>query len=468
VATSENEGTMAVLPQLSKTAQRKLKVQWDTLLDKHNLTPEHVAQYDRNRNNLLKAASRGIEPLWAQAPQVVSNLSPDPSTKLAEGRFRSFDGEYWLDWCSRGAQYEIYRDWLDILKLQILEELASIWKGRSAATDHWFEESCRPTAEKALTTLANQRIAQARADEIERLELAAVGRQSAGGLRVSTDHTVEEESRSVAAPTESDNTLPKGGTSIPGIAKGAMDKPNTPKTAWPLRVQEIKQRTMTLLEDCARKGEPYGLLLNTDRVTEIMRSGAAESFRAIVEYCESQPGFLPEQFDEVADETVTATLGLAPIHFFRSSRYKESVPAIREALKSELHAVLRQRKERAGALSDLGGVMGHSEDTSTASVAGPAVNAGKSEGKGRRYGPPTDYETAARAKKIVDRIAGKERWRSRVEDICDELDKKEVPRPKTWKAKGYGFWSTCAERHLVVEAIRHHLDNAKKQPPLES
>jgi hypothetical protein len=81
----------------------------------------------------------------------------------------------------------------------------------------------------------------------------------------------------------------------------------------------------------------------------------------------------------------------------------------------------------------------------------------------RKRGPGTDFKTAAQVAEVVTRIAGKDPWRSKIDDICDELDEKEVPYPKTWKARGYRSWSTCTERHLVIEAIRHHLDNAKKQ-----
>jgi FKBP-type peptidyl-prolyl cis-trans isomerase 2 len=123
-----------------------------------------------------------------------------------------------------------------------------------------------------------------------------------------------------------------------------MDKSTTPKTAWPLNVQEIKQQTVTILENCALTGEPLGFFIDIDRVTEIMRSGAAALFRAMVkDHEESQPDFLPEQLEELADETVTATLRLAPFRLAKSLRYKESVPAIREALRAELQAVLRQR-----------------------------------------------------------------------------------------------------------------------------
>ncbi len=43
-----------------------------------------------------------------------------------------------------------------------------------------------------------------------------------------TQRTLAEESRSAASPTESDNTLPGGGTSIPGIKRRTMDRPDPP------------------------------------------------------------------------------------------------------------------------------------------------------------------------------------------------------------------------------------------------
>jgi hypothetical protein len=97
------------------------------------------------------------------------------------------------------------------------------------------------------------------------------------------------------------------------------------------------------------------------------------------------------------------------------------------------------------------------------SPAGLAKAAAKTSSRPRR-GPKTDYQTALRVAEIANRIAGTEPWRSQIEDICDELDEKGVPRPKTWKAKGYRSWSTCTERHLVIEAIRHHLKRAKERP----
>jgi hypothetical protein len=76
-----------------------------------------------------------------------------------------------------------------------------------------------------------------------------------------------------------------------------------------------------------------------------------------------------------------------------------------------------------------------------------------------RRGPKPDYETALRVAEIVARVAGKEKWRTKLEDICFELDESTIPRPKTWKARGHRDWfEALSERHLVEKAIAHHLE----------
>ncbi len=75
-----------------------------------------------------------------------------------------------------------------------------------------------------------------------------------------------------------------------------------------------------------------------------------------------------------------------------------------------------------------------------------------------RRGPKRDYETARRVEEIVTRVAGGDKWRSKLDDICYELDEASVRRPKTWKARGYTDWvDAMRERHLVEKAISHHL-----------
>lgn len=82
-----------------------------------------------------------------------------------------------------------------------------------------------------------------------------------------------------------------------------------------------------------------------------------------------------------------------------------------------------------------------------------------------RRGPKPDYETALKVAEIVAAVAGEGMWRSELEEICLELDEKNILRPKTWKMQGYKSWFDClGERRLVQKAISHHLELAKRYP----
>jgi hypothetical protein len=83
-----------------------------------------------------------------------------------------------------------------------------------------------------------------------------------------------------------------------------------------------------------------------------------------------------------------------------------------------------------------------------------------------KHGPEPDYETAQRVAEIVMRVAGSGRWRSKLDDICAELDDQAVPSPKTWKQRGHGDWCDClvSERELVKKAIMHRLELARQRP----
>jgi hypothetical protein len=163
---------MSDLPELSESTKRRLKIQWDTLLDKHLLTEEHVAKHDHNRNQLLATTPSRRTPNWARAKQAAGNFGLDPSVRVAEVRFREIDHEYWTKWCSRGMTYEIYAGWLEIIRREVCAEVESIWKGRSNLTDCWFQTTCAPAIGKALARLVKLRIAQARDVEVQRLERA--------------------------------------------------------------------------------------------------------------------------------------------------------------------------------------------------------------------------------------------------------------------------------------------------------
>jgi hypothetical protein len=78
-------------------------------------------------------------------------------------------------------------------------------------------------------------------------------------------------------------------------------------------------------------------------------------------------------------------------------------------------------------------------------------------------GPQPNYVLAAQVAEVVRSVVGNQAWVPKLDDICEALDDREIPRPKTWKARGYLRWYTAAvaERSLVVKAITHHLQLSK-------
>jgi hypothetical protein len=127
-----------------------------------------------------------------------------------------------------------------------------------------------------------------------------------------------------------------------------MNELSTSKSRWPMHLHEtvatIENRTRQCLEGCA-PGYPLvaNTLLDLDKVKQIMLDSAAESFNARVDHYESQSRFTPSSLEDVIDETVTATLNLAPLKLAMGSRYREAEPAIGEALVAELRSILATR-----------------------------------------------------------------------------------------------------------------------------
>jgi hypothetical protein len=205
---------MADLPAFSDSTKRKLAVQWDTLRDNQKLKDEDLASYDRERQRLLLGivadTPRGLLRRAAERanPEGTARLiGLDPSVRAAVARFRQTDSEYWLQWCSSGTPYETYTAWLDSLMRDIVVELSSIWKGRSAVTDQWFDSTCSPTVGKALAVLMKQRIAQARDVETKRLERSSSKARTGAGNQVAdetltTMQALDASRRNLAQPAD--------------------------------------------------------------------------------------------------------------------------------------------------------------------------------------------------------------------------------------------------------------------------
>ena len=164
-------GAMEELSELSESTQRKLQIQWDTLLDHYRLTAQDIDRYASANQRIRRIAV-------SKPPDIPANRWSDswlighkgarqdtgisPTVAMAEVRFTALASEYWLIWESSGTGYETHVTQLAVLRRRVLAEVASIWKGRSGEAFRWYETACAPAVEGALSVLEREQISQAR------------------------------------------------------------------------------------------------------------------------------------------------------------------------------------------------------------------------------------------------------------------------------------------------------------------
>ncbi len=80
-------------------------------------------------------------------------------------------------------------------------------------------------------------------------------------------------------------------------------------------------------------------------------------------------------------------------------------------------------------------------------------------------GPRPDRETASRVHKVITQVAGVDRWKGKLDDICEALDQEAIPPPKTWRKRDPPLrnWVDAAtmEPGVAKKAIVHHLEIAQ-------
>jgi hypothetical protein len=95
-----------------------------------------------------------------------------------------------------------------------------------------------------------------------------------------------------------------------------------------------------------------------------------------------------------------------------------------------------------------------------------AQSAGEPEAKPRaKPGPKRDRNVARNVLAIIERLAAKNKWKSKLEEICEALDEADIPRPTTWPKRNPPIrtWidAFSTEPDLAKKAISHRLKNAQ-------
>lgn len=117
---------------------------------------------------------------------------------------------------------------------------------------------------------------------------------------------------------------------------------------------------------------------------------------------------------------------------------------------------------------DEAGAAVRSEDESGCTNVGLAVNGAnppESDGKGRKRGPKSDGEAASRVAEIVARLAPDGDWRPKLDDICEALDKAQIPFPTRWRKRDRSCdgWAAYDDRANAVKAIEYRLKIARQR-----
>jgi hypothetical protein len=84
---------------------------------------------------------------------------------------------------------------------------------------------------------------------------------------------------------------------------------------------------------------------------------------------------------------------------------------------------------------------------------------------GRKRGPKADPDGAAAVAEIVVRVAPEGDWRSKLDDICEALDKAQIPFPARWWKRDHSCngWADYDERANAVKGIEYRLKLARQQ-----
>ena len=173
---------MVDLPQLSGSINRRLKLKWEKLIEKHSFTGAHLDWpvtrrvkvhteatppprdiRDRHVSSGLSIRQRpSADWLYGDTDKIGSKQTVD----LAKQRFDEVADEYFSLWSLNAhANYEQYSAWLEEIRMLVLGEVRKLWETRG----DWFDRYCTPIVNDALAASVREWTSKARDTDLKRL-----------------------------------------------------------------------------------------------------------------------------------------------------------------------------------------------------------------------------------------------------------------------------------------------------------
>jgi hypothetical protein len=198
------EVAMAKLPELSERSERIFSLRWSTLLDESRLTEKVIVQC-ANASNVTRrnalSKTPGSTNRYFQMTDYLrarNECGISQSVRLAERWFHELATEYMKRW-SPGDGFELFASWLEVLRMRVLTDVASIW-GNSQNTKRWYENVCAPAVGAGVSAKLSEFERLARAKE---LDLHVRARLAEGGFSKTKDAVTPKEPRPATEQRES-------------------------------------------------------------------------------------------------------------------------------------------------------------------------------------------------------------------------------------------------------------------------
>jgi hypothetical protein len=172
---------MVSLPQIPDIVRRKISLQWDSLLEKHDFAGGHLNWPVTRKLKIVTSAPPPPGTLYRRTDRSVSKrpglakptyasgdtVGTRETGLLAVERFNQLAEQYFSLWAvEQDRRSGVFAAWLAEIRTVVVDEVAQLWKGR----EDWFQRVCRASLDGALKPIIDQWTLGARNIEILDLE----------------------------------------------------------------------------------------------------------------------------------------------------------------------------------------------------------------------------------------------------------------------------------------------------------